>query len=87
MRSFLMGLGLGLVGGVLFAPKSGAETRDYIGNKTNDSVDYVKRQTQELRDSAKDMVDRGKDMVDRGKNIVNRFSSQARETGQEVYQR
>lgn len=84
MGQFLMGFGLGLIGGVLFAPKSGAETRDMIGSKANDSVDYVKRQTQELRDTAMDMVERGKDVVNRQ---VGRFADQAQETGREVYQR
>ena len=30
MNNFLLGFGIGLTVGVLFAPKSGPETRDYI---------------------------------------------------------
>ena len=47
MGNFLLGFGLGLVGGVLFAPRSGEDTRGYIGSKANEGVDYVKRQSRD----------------------------------------
>jgi gas vesicle protein len=84
MGNFLMGLGLGIVTGMLFAPKSGSETREYVGSMASGGVDYVKRQSQELKDSAMDMVDRGKEMV---KGQVEKMASSAQDTGREVYQR
>ena len=83
MGNFLLGFGLGLVGGVLFAPKSGQETRGLIGDKANDSVDYVKRQGQELRDQALDVVEKGKDVVNRQ---VEKLAS-VQEQAAQVYQR
>jgi gas vesicle protein len=84
MNSFLTGLGAGLLLGVLFAPKSGEETRHQIGSSTKDGLDYLKKQGQEIRDSAMDMVDRGKTMVNRQ---VGKLAGVAQETGREVYQR
>src|SRR5215470_13193721 len=64
---FFLGLGLGVAAGVLFAPKSGAETRDYIRNKAEEGADYVKRRGSELRDTAAEAIDRGKQAVQRQK--------------------
>ena len=41
---FFLGLGLGVAVGVLFAPKSGAETREFLRNKAEEGTDYVKQQ-------------------------------------------
>ncbi|HLY99171.1 MAG TPA: YtxH domain-containing protein [Candidatus Angelobacter sp.] len=52
MKSFLAGLGIGLGLGILFAPMSGAETRNNL-----------QRQAGDLADSARDLVDQGKERV------------------------
>jgi gas vesicle protein len=83
MGNFLLGLGLGIVGGLLYAPKSGYETRGMLGAKANEGLDYVKRQSQELRDSAMDVVEKGKDAVNRQ---VDRMAS-SQEHSSQVYQR
>jgi gas vesicle protein len=71
---FVLGLGIGVAAAFLFAPKSGAETReliqskaqegaDYIKNQTTQAVkegtDYVKNQTAQVVNAATDAVDRG----------------------------
>ena len=83
MGNFLMGLGIGILGGVLFAPQSGEDTRGLIGTKATGGVDYLKRQSQELKDSALDAVDKGKDIVNR--QVEKIASSQEHATN--VYQR
>ena len=65
---FFLGLGLGVAAGVLFAPKSGAETREFLRNKADEGTDYVKRRAEDLRDSASDAIDRGKETVRRHKD-------------------
>ena len=63
MGSFLLGFGIGITVGVLFAPKSGSESRDYIGSKAGEGTDYLLKQGQQLKDSASDLLERGKNVV------------------------
>ncbi len=64
---FFLGLGLGVVAGVLFAPKSGEETRDFLTSKVNEGADLARRRAQELRDQAVDTLERSKSTVQRHK--------------------
>ncbi len=64
---FFLGLGLGVAVGILFAPQAGSETRDLIRSKAGEGKDYVKRRSEELRESAADLVERGKAEVSRQK--------------------
>lgn len=67
---FFLGLGLGVAVGVLFAPKAGAETRDFLLSKANEGADYAKRRAEELRDTAVDTLDRSKAAVRRHKESL-----------------
>lgn len=78
---FFLGLGLGVAVGVLFAPKSGAETRDLIRNKANEGADYAKRRANEMRDQAADAIERGKQNINRQKDNL----SAAVEAGRQAY--
>ncbi len=83
MYPFIIGFSAGTLIGMLFAPKSGGSTRDYLGCVATGSVDYVKRQADEIRESALDMVDRGKDVLHRQVEKL----AMAQDNGVEVYQR
>ena len=50
---------MGVAIGMLFAPKSGQETRDFIKNKTGEGTDYLKQRSTEFRQSAAEWVDKG----------------------------
>ena len=63
--SFLLGLGVGVGIGMLFAPKSGAETRELIKNKAGDGADFVKQRTGDIRQTASEWVDKGKETLNR----------------------
>lgn len=63
LSSFLMGLGVGVAVGILFAPKSGEETREMIKNKAGEGSDYLKQRGTEFRQTASDWVDKGKEAV------------------------
>lgn len=78
---FFLGLGLGVAVGLLFAPKSGAETRDLILSKADESKDYLKRRTVELRESASEAIDRGKSAVSRQRDNL----TAAVEAGKQAY--
>ena len=78
---FFLGLGLGVAVGLLFAPKSGAETRDLLRSKADEGKDYLKRRTTELKDSASDAIERGKSAVTRQRDQLNA----AVEAGKQAY--
>ena len=78
---FFLGLGLGVAVGVLFAPKSGAETREFLRSRAEEGADYVKRRSVEMRDSAADAVGRGKQHIQRHKDNL----SAAVEAGRAAY--
>jgi gas vesicle protein len=78
---FFLGLGLGVAVGVLFAPKSGAETRDLLRSKAEEGADYVKRRGAELKDTAAEAIDRGKQTVARHRDNL----SAAVEAGKQAY--
>jgi len=78
---FFLGLGLGVAAGILFAPKAGSETREMIKSKTNESADYLRRQSGQIRDAAGDLVDRGRTVLNRQKDTLN----DAMEAGKQAY--
>jgi gas vesicle protein len=79
---FLAGLGLGAILALLFAPRSGKETREYITGKAEEGRDYVKAKTEDLRRQAEGAVDKGKDLVTKQKELL----SAALEAGKQAYQ-
>jgi gas vesicle protein len=80
---FLVGLGIGALVGILFAPKSGEETREYLLDKADEGREYAQRKARELRDRAEDLVERGKGVAARQKESI----SAAVEAGRDAYQR
>ena len=68
--SFLLGLGVGIGIGMLFAPKSGAETRQFIKDKTGEGTDYLKQRSTELKDSAGDLLSKSKEALNRQKDTI-----------------
>ena len=80
---FLVGLGIGALVGILFAPKSGEETREYLAQKAEEGKEYAQKKARELRERAEDLVDRGKHVAVRQKESF----SAAVDAGREAYQR
>jgi gas vesicle protein len=64
---FCLGLGIGVAVGILFAPKSGEETRNLIRSRADESKDYLKRKGEELKDSAVELADKSKYALQRQK--------------------
>ena len=79
---FLAGLGIGGVIGLLFAPRSGKETRDLIAQKAEDGRDFVVNKSGEFRRQAEQAVEKGRDMVNKQKELL----SAALEAGVQTYQ-
>ncbi len=80
---FLVGLGVGTLLGILFAPKSGEETREYLSAKAEEGRDYAQKKARELRERAEDLLERSKEIMSRQKESL----SSAVEAGKEAYQR
>jgi gas vesicle protein len=78
---FAFGLGLGLAVGVLFAPKSGEETREYIRTKADEGKEYLRRRGGELREKAEDVVERGRAAVSQQREHL----TAAVEAGKQAY--
>jgi gas vesicle protein len=81
LSSFLLGLGVGVAIGMLFAPKTGEETREIIKNKTGEGTDYLKQRGADLKQTASGWVDKGKDALGRQKDNLN----EAVEAGKQAY--
>ena len=78
---FLAGLGFGALLGVLYAPRSGRETRNAIRSSAQEGKDFIKKQGREARDAMGEWVDRGKDAINRQKEQFN----SAFEAGRQAY--
>jgi gas vesicle protein len=67
---FLVGLGIGTLLGILFAPKSGEETREYLASRADEGREYAQRKARELRERAEDLIARSKEIMARQKEAV-----------------
>lgn len=79
---FLAGLGVGAVVGVLYAPRSGSETRDAILSRAEEGREFVRGRARDAREHAEEWVDRGRDVLKQQKE---QFRS-AFEAGRQAYQ-
>jgi gas vesicle protein len=67
---FLAGLGFGALMGVLYAPRSGRETRDALKNTAQEGGEYIKTRGREAKETVSQWVDRGKDVVGQQKEKI-----------------
>jgi len=81
LSAFLLGLGVGVGIGMLFAPKSGQETRELLKNKANEGTDYLKQRSTEFKQTASDWVDKGRDALGRQRDNL----ADAMEAGRQAY--
>jgi gas vesicle protein len=80
---FLVGLGIGSLIGILFAPKSGEETREYLSHKTSEGNEFAQKKARELKERAEDLLEHGKEVVMQKKEQI----ATAVDAGREAYQR
>jgi gas vesicle protein len=78
---FFLGLGLGVAVGLLFAPKSGTETRELLLSKADEGKEYLKRRSADLRDQANDAIEKGRSAVSRQRDNL----SAALDAGKQAY--
>lgn len=80
---FLVGMGIGALIGVLFAPKSGEETREYLSSRAEEGREYAQKKARELRERGEDLLERSKEIMSRQKDAI----SSAVDAGKETYKR
>ena len=80
---FLVGMGIGALLGILFAPKSGEETREYLTSKADEGRDYAQKKARELRERAEDLIERSKEIMARQKESL----AAAVDAGKDAYSR
>lgn len=79
---FIVGLGLGAGLGVLYAPKSGRETRDDLRRSAGEGREYMTNRARQAREQANQWVDRGREVLTKQKE---QFTA-AVEAGRQAYQ-
>jgi gas vesicle protein len=74
---FLAGAVIGAAAALLYAPKSGKDTRKYITSSTKEGREAMEASGKELMDRGKELYDRGKkiaedaaDLFERGRKLV-----------------
>jgi gas vesicle protein len=89
---FIAGAGIGAALGLLFAPKSGRETRELLARTANEGRDYLTSKVGEgrqyLEDSKRKVSDDFSTFLDRSKEAVQRQKEQltaAFEAGKSAY--
>jgi gas vesicle protein len=78
---FLVGGGIGAVVALLFAPRSGRETREMITQRANESRDRVLSASRNVSDKVSTYIDKGKEAVSSQKEQL----SAAIEAGKQAY--
>jgi gas vesicle protein len=80
MAWFLAGLGVGALVGILYAPKSGRETREDLVSGAKEGTEYLRTRTRQAADEVSALVDKSKEQVteyvERGKEAVDRGRAQ-----------
>jgi len=89
---FLLGVGIGLAAGILWAPRSGDETRqiladkagegaDYLKARAQEGTEYVRQRTDDIKQSAADLYEKGRSTVGKQRENLNA----AVEAGRQAY--
>jgi gas vesicle protein len=77
---FLAGLGVGALVGILYAPKSGRETRDDLASGAREGTEYLRARTRQAAEEVSALVDKSKEQVneyvERGREAVDRGRAQ-----------
>ena len=78
---FLAGLSVGAIAALLYAPKSGEETREMLRGKAEEGRQFVTAKGRELQQQAEDAVEKAKTVVAKQKEQL----SAALEAGKQAY--
>ena len=80
---FIAGLGIGALFGVLYAPKSGQETRDDLAAQARDAKEKANQYVEQGKDQLNDYVDKGRDYYEKGRTQWSQYVEKGKNTLQE----
>ena len=80
---FVAGMGIGAALALLFAPRTGEETRELLSRKADEGKDYARRQSKVIRKETEVYVGKGKETLAKQKEQL----SSALEAGKVAYER
>jgi gas vesicle protein len=97
---FLAGLGIGALVGVLYAPKSGTETREDLAAQARDAKEKANQYVEQGKDQINDYVDKGREYYDKGRTQWSQYVDKGKDfvaqqqekvasavdTGKQIYQ-
>ena len=66
----LIGIGIGMIAGVLLAPRSGEEIRQDVRRRANEGLDYLNQQADKVRDGTEKVLTKGKEWIARQSEFV-----------------
>jgi len=69
---FLTGAMLGAAVAMLYAPKTGKDTRRFLTDKTQQGREAVTETTKDIMEASRDMFDRGRQLVDDAAELFER---------------
>jgi gas vesicle protein len=79
-KGFWTGIGIGIAAGMILAPRSGTETRRMLSDRARERRDALRRQGQEMAESARETIRRTGEAVtaavDAGRQAYNREMQQ-----------
>jgi gas vesicle protein len=75
--SFLIGVAVGSVIGLLYAPTSGEETRKLLKEKTTETLEEANKQIQKLNQEIKHLKEEGEKII---QDLKEKFSKKAQES-------
>ncbi|MCY4536542.1 MAG: YtxH domain-containing protein [Bryobacterales bacterium] len=61
---FVAGVTVGVAGAILFAPKSGKETREQLAEAASKGREYASEQKQQATQFGRDLYEKGRDLVE-----------------------
>jgi gas vesicle protein len=88
---FVAGLGIGALVGILYAPKSGRETREELASSAREGSEYLRAKTRQAAEEVSAFVDKSKEqmtaIVDKSKEQVSEYVDRGRAQWEEFVER
>ena len=69
---FMVGVVIGGAAAILYAPRSGRDTREFLAKKTQESRDAVESTSRDIVERSRDIYEKGRQLVDDAAELFER---------------